>query len=143
MSCRTLPKSGKNRKTARLIGKQLKKLGRHLKPTKFLLEGELGFDDPAKTGKIMGLLYSLYPILGEHVRIDGNYEEPAVRLRLEMKGRFRLGIIAEVGIRLLLDKDLRRWIKKLTHKDKGEEAGKAGENGETAAEAADRDRKAA
>lgn len=59
----------KNRKTVRLIGRQLKKIGRHLKPTHFLVEGELGFGDPAKTGKIMGTLYSFYPVFRDHIRI--------------------------------------------------------------------------
>ena len=129
----------KNRKTVRLIGKQLKKIGRHLKPTHFLVEGELGFGDPAKTGKIMGTLYSFYPIFRDSIRISGNYEEQVVRLRLELKGRLRLGIFIEVALRLLLNRNLRRWIKKLTHKDKDEDTKET----EETAEAADREQKAA
>ena len=125
----------------RLIGKQLKKIGRHLKPTHFLVEGELGFGDPAKTGKIMGTLYSFYPVFRDHIRIDGNYEEQVMKLRLELKGRLRLGIFVEVALRLLLNKNLRQWIKKLTHKDKNEKAGE--ETAEETAEAADQEQKAA
>ena len=131
----------KNRKTVRLIGKQLKKIGRHLKPTHFLVEGELGFGDPAKTGKIMGTLYSFYPVFRDHIRIDGNYEEQVMKLRLELKGRLRLGIFVEVALRLLLNKNLRHWIKKLTHKDKNEKAGE--ETAKETAEAADQEQKAA
>lgn len=108
----------KNRKTLRLVGKQLKRIGRHLKPTRFLVEGELGFDDPARTGKIMGTLYSFYPVFRDHIRIQGNYEEPVMKFRLEMKGRIRLGLFVGVALRLLMDKNLRHWMKKLTHKDK-------------------------
>ena len=108
----------KNRKTLRLIRKQRKRIGRHLKPTRFLVEGELGFDDPARTGKIMGTLYSFYPVFRDHIRIQGNYEEPVMKFRLEMKGRIRLGLFVGVALRLLMDKNLRHWMKKLTHKDK-------------------------
>lgn len=128
----------KNRKTLRLVGKQLKKIGRHLKPTHFLLEGELGFDDPAATGKVLGTLYSFYALFGEHVRIRGNYEEPVAKLRLELKGRLRLGVFVGAAIRLYMDKNLRSWFKKLTHKN---EDGDSAE--ETTAEAADREQKAA
>lgn len=131
----------KNRKTVRLISRQLKKIGRHLKPTHFLVEGELGFGDPAKTGKIMGTLYSFYPVFRDHIRIDGNYEEQVMKLRLELKGRLRLGIFVEVALRLLLNKNLRHWIKKLTHKDKNEKAGE--ETAKETAEAADQEQKAA
>ncbi len=131
----------KNRKTVRLIGKQLKKIGRHLKPTHFLVEGELGFGDPAKTGKIMGTLYSFYPVFRDHIRIQGNYEEQVMKLRLELKGRLRLGIFVEVALRLLLNKNLRQWIKKLTHKDKDETTGE--ETAKETAEAADQEQKAA
>ena len=131
----------KNRKTVRLIGKQLKKIGRHLKPTHFLVEGELGFGDPAKTGKIMGTLYSFYPVFRDHIRIQGNYEEQVMKLRLELKGRLRLGIFVEVALRLLLNKNLRQWIKKLTHKDKDETTGE--ETAKETAEEADQEQKAA
>ena len=125
----------KNRKTLRRIGKQLKRIGHHLAPTKFVLEGELGFDDPYTTGKIMGLLYSLYGIFGEHIRIQGNYEEPAMKFYLVLKGRIRLGLFVSVGLNLLLDGNLRRWIKKLMHKDgktKADTAGQADQEKEAA-----------
>lgn len=131
----------KNRRTMRLIGKQLKKMGRHLKPTHFLVEGELGLGDPAKTGKIIGTLYSFYPIFRDNVRIQGNYEEKVMKFRLELKGRLRLGIFVEVALRLLLDKNLRHWIKKLTHKDKDQKDTE--ESSKVTAEAADQEQKAA
>lgn len=131
----------KNRKTMRLIGRQLKKIGRHLKPTRFLVEGELGFGDPAKTGKIMGTLYSFYPIFRDNVRIQGNYEEKVTKLRLELKGRLRLGIFVEVALRLLLDKNLRHCIRKLMHKDKDQKDTE--ETTKVTAEAADQEQKAA
>ena len=127
----------KNRKSLRLIGKQLKKIGRHLKPTKFLVEGELGFSDPAKTGKIMGRIYSLYAILGEHVRIEGNYEEAVTDLRGEIRCRIRLSVFIGAALRLLLDANLRRQVKKLLRK------GKDKDNDNKAAGQAEEEKKAA
>ena len=130
----------KNRKTLRLIKKQLKRIGKHLKPTRLQLEGEIGFDDPGKTGRIIGTVYSLYPVYKDHIRIDGNYEEKVMRFRGEIRFRIRLGLFISVGLRLLLDRNLRKLIKKLMKKDKQEDTQKTKEE---PVETADQEQKAA
>ena len=81
----------------------------------------------------MGLIYSLYPVYKEHIQIQGNYQEPVMRFRVEMKGRLRLGLFVSVGLRLLLNRNLRQWIKKLMHKDKNKEKTAAGADQEVMA----------
>ena len=111
----------KNQKTISLILKQLKKLGKHLLPTHFLLDGDLGLKDPAKTANLMAKIYRFYPLLGENIRLRGVYDRPETNLYAELKGRLRLGIIVEIALRLLLNKNFRRWLKYFLKKSKGEE----------------------
>ena len=102
----------KNQETLRLCAEQIKKAGRHLKPTYFLLEGEVGLKDPADTARLLAWIYRLYPLFGDAVRIRGNFEEPAVDLLLVIRGRLRLGTLLWIAGHLWMNKNFRSWIKK-------------------------------
>ncbi len=125
----------KNQYTIHLILKQLRKLGKHLLPTKFLIEGKLGLDDPAKTGEIIGKVYRFYPLYGDHIRLDGVYDEKVTNVYTEIAGRIRLGILVEIAVRLLLNKNFRQWIglKKKKNKKDSKEEGQPGTQPEAAA----------
>lgn len=110
----------KNRDAVILIRRQLLKLGRHLVPTHFLLEGEIGLKDPAATGELIGKIYRFYPLYGEHIRLQGVFDRQTVNLYTELKGRIRLGIFVEILVRLLLNKRCRSWGRQLLKKDKKE-----------------------
>lgn len=108
----------KNRDAVALIERQLLRLGRHLLPTHFLLEGRIGLKDPGSTGQLIGKIYRFYPLYGEHIRVDGVFDRKTVDLYTELKGRLRLGVLVEIVIRLLLNKRCRTWVKQLIKKDK-------------------------
>ena len=110
----------KNQYTIHLVLKQLRRLGKHLLPTKFLIEGKLGTGDPAKTGEIVGKVYRFYPLYGDHIRLDGVYDEKVTDVYAELAGRIRLGVFVEIAVRLLLNKNFRSWLKQMK-KDKNEE----------------------
>ena len=115
----------KNQNAVWLIEKQLAKLGRHLLPTGFLLKGDLGLGDPAKTGKIIGTVYRFYPLFGEHIQLNGIFDEKRTDVYLGLKGRIRLGILVEIAVRLFLNGRIRKWLfaylKKNKEKGKDEE----------------------
>ena len=113
----------KNQDAVYLIERQLLRLGKHLLPTRFQVEGELGLGDPAKTGQIIGKIYRFYPLYGEHIRLDGVYDEKRINIYTEVGGRIRLGVIVGAALRLLLNARIRRWIKELKHRNDGEEDG--------------------
>ncbi len=126
-----------NQKTILLILKQLKKLGKHLLPTKLRIEGDLGTGDPAKTGQLVAKVYRLYPIFGETIRLNGVYDRKETNVFLELKGRLRLGIFVEIVVRLLLNTNFRRRLFKLLKDKDGEEEQKK----EKKAKKAKRDKK--
>lgn len=108
----------KNREAVALIRRQFLKLGKHMLPTHFLLEGEIGLKDPAATGELVGKIYRFYPLYGDHIRLQGVFDRQTVNLYGELKGRFRLGILVEILIRLLLNKRCRSWARQMLKKDK-------------------------
>ena len=118
----------KNRDAVALIERQLLRLGRHLLPTHFLLEGRIGLKDPGSTGQLIGKIYRFYPLYGEHIRVDGVFDRKTVDLYTELKGRLRLGVLVEIVIRLLLNKRCRTWVKQLMKKDKTEKKNKQPED---------------
>ncbi|MBO4838601.1 MAG: hypothetical protein J5493_04440 [Lachnospiraceae bacterium] len=123
----------KNRDAVALIERQLLRLGKHVVPTHFLLEGEIGLKDPGATGRLIGKIYRFYPLYGSHIRVDGVFDRQTVNLYTELKGRLRLGIFVEIALRLLLNKRCRTWLKQLLHKDKPAKSGETPEEntGET------------
>lgn len=113
-----------NREAVALIRRQFLKLGKHMIPTHFLLEGEIGLKDPAATGELVGKIYRFYPLYGDHIRLQGVFDRQTVNLYGELKGRFRLGILVEILIRLLLNKRCRSWARQMLKKDKDKDTEK-------------------
>ncbi|MBP3729609.1 MAG: hypothetical protein J6H18_05040 [Lachnospiraceae bacterium] len=130
-----------NQKAVRLLERQLMKLGRHLLPTRFQLEGEIGLSDPAATGRLVGQIYRFYPLYGSHIRVDGIFDRKEINLYGDVRGRFRLGILVEILIRLALNKRLREWFWQLRRKDHQEEDGEEDRNGDAGKTAASSEKK--
>lgn len=93
------------------ILKEVKYLLRHILPKK--LEGTLtfGFEDPATTGQVLGILCVLAVFTGNHLEVNGNFEGPALEGEVSIKGHVRLCHIAKSAISLLIDKNIRKTIK--------------------------------
>ena len=93
------------------ILKEVKYLLRHILPEK--LEGILtfGFEDPATTGQVLGILCVLAVFTGNHLEVNGNFEEKMLEGDVSIKGHIRLCHIAKSAISLLIDKNIRKTIK--------------------------------
>lgn len=119
-----------NQEAVYLIQKKLRDVGQHLLPTDFLLQGELGLKDPSATGQIVGWVYRLYPLYGDHIRLDGLYEEERIDIYLRLGGRIRLGTLVAAAGRLYMNRRIRRWIRELRHKKKEKAGGAKAPDGE-------------
>ena len=102
----------KNQESLALCVRQLKKLGKHLQPTYFQIEGEIGLKNPADTALLLARIYRLYPLYGKTIQIRGNFQEPVTDVFLEIKGRLRLGTLIWIALRLWINKNFRSWLKK-------------------------------
>lgn len=101
-----------NQETFRFLVKELKKLLSHIRPRTFRLTGRFGSADPALTGQVLGAVYMLYPIYGDSIRLTGDFEEEVLEGEMALKGRIRLGTLAVIAIRVVGNKQVRKWIRR-------------------------------
>lgn len=104
----------------RTLEKVKKKLLRFLKeimPTKFQVFLEVGFDDPYTTGEVMAIAGIMYPVIGNNIHIQANFEESVIRGAADIKGRLYLLSALKLGLYYLTDRDLKRLIKLFKKED--------------------------
>ena len=91
--------------------KELKYLLRHTLPRK--VEGTLtfGFEDPATTGQVLGILCVLAVFTGNHLEVNGEFERSTLEGDLMLRGHIRLCHMVKSGVSLLIDKNIRKTIK--------------------------------
>lgn len=81
-----------------------------LRPQKFNADIVVGMDDPATTGEILAIWGMLYPIIGEHVNITGDFEQNRIEGHVLVKGRIRAITFVKAVIRIYFNKDIRQLI---------------------------------
>ncbi len=89
----------------------VKQMLRHILPGKIKGHVEFGTGDPASTGKALGVLGVLYAWYGKGVTIVPDFYEKRVVAELFFKGRIRMGTLLFKGLRLIRDKQVKRFIK--------------------------------
>ena len=90
------------------------KLGKVIKaimPKKWYICGDVGLKDPSITGKMMGALGAMYPIVGNNVLIIPDFENEILELKGKAKGKIRLGNLVYQIISLLLNRYCFKFIK--------------------------------
>ena len=104
-----------NRKETQITFQRAKKkfgmVFKAILPRKWGLSGNVGFEDPSITGKLMGGLGAMYPILGNNVQIVPEFEDEALELDGRAKGYIRLGNLVYQLITLLLNPYCVKFIK--------------------------------
>ncbi len=79
-------------------------------PKKWKAEGKVGFEDPYTNGQICALMGALYPVLYKHSTIYCDFEQPGIDVSGWFKGRIIAIRFVLLGIRLLLNKSVRKMI---------------------------------
>lgn len=93
--------------------KSVCKILKSIRPRVFRLKAILGFDSPETTGKVYGYYCMAMPWLGDDIILEPVFEEKTMDIRLQLKGHIRLLTILINGLRIALDKRLKRLIHKL------------------------------
>lgn len=70
-----------------------KKIFRHIWPKKWKGQIRFGMEDPAKTGKILGILAVLFGVIGTFPEIEPDFQEAVLEGELWAKGRLRIGVL--------------------------------------------------
>lgn len=100
-----------HKKAFQKLLKELLRLLKKIKPKKLKGNVEFGFEDPYKTGSILAYLSMLYPFYGDNINIHPKFEESVLRGDVYLKGRIRISYMMNMGIRLILNKNIRSTIK--------------------------------
>ena len=102
-----------NRRTFRLVKKQLVKVVRHVMPVR--LEGEVtfGFDDPYRTGQLLSAAALLYPVYRDRIRVTPVFDREVLEGELKLEGRIRLAVLLGAAVRLGMDRNFRKLVRKL------------------------------
>lgn len=102
-----------NRRTFRLVKKQLVKVARHVMPVR--LEGEVtfGFDDPYRTGQLLSAAALLYPVYRDRIRVTPVFDREVLEGELKLEGRIRLAVLLGAAVRLGMDRNFRKLVRRL------------------------------
>ena len=85
---------------------------RHILPRKISGGVGFGFDDPAITGKVLGAIALIYPVLPKGLQLQPDFSEKKLEADVTARGHFFLiGIVIHAMI-IILNKDVRRLIRK-------------------------------
>ncbi len=82
------------------------KILKHIMPRKWNAYVEMGFDDPATTGKILGYYWMFIGLYGNHFICVPDFEHKVLKANLDAKGRIQLFWFVYVVFQFLFDKDL-------------------------------------
>lgn len=104
-----------NQASVRLIFRQVKKILRHLLWRKGSVSLVFGREDPYLMGKLLGYAGAAYPFTHQFLTLHPVFGENRLEGEVHIRGRIRLGIILGYGLRLLLNKTIRRKLKEVLH----------------------------
>lgn len=90
---------------------ELKRLLLRLRLQKIMGEIEFGFDDPAWTGQVLAGISILYPYFADCFQIIPDFEEKKLRGQLEIKGKISAKNFVALGLRVILDKNVRMTLR--------------------------------
>lgn len=102
-------------KSFSLCKDELKWILKKIKPDKFQSDLIVGVGDPAATGEILAVYGLLYPLIGRHVRIVGDFECEKIHVegRLYIRGKIRVFTFLRIAVRVYFNKDIKKLIRLL------------------------------
>lgn len=84
-----------------------------LKPQKFDASLIVGMDDPAATGEILAVCGMLYPLIGGHVDVRGDFENRRLEGHVLVVGKLRAFTFLRTTVKIYFNKDIRKLYRLL------------------------------
>ena len=94
----------------------IRKLIGHVLPKKLIGYVRFGLDDPGYTGRVLAAVAPFYPKYGKSFSVQPDFEDLVLEGKAELKGRVYLFYVAYIGLRAILNGNLKyviRQFKKL------------------------------
>lgn len=86
----------------------------HIKPKKIKGNISLGFEDPAITGQVLGLIGVAFGFIGRGVRITPDFEHEIMEADILLKGRIRVIFALKIAWKCHRNKKLRKAVQDLS-----------------------------
>jgi hypothetical protein len=97
----------------RLCKDELFRALKRLQPQKMQADLIIGMDDPATTGQILAVWGMLYPFIGEHVNIVGDFEQTRIEGQAFIKGKITILTLVRLVVRIYFNQDVKKLWKLL------------------------------
>lgn len=120
---RALWESAECRQAFSRCKKQLYRVYKNIRPKVIKAHIRIGFEDPSTTGQVLAVHGMLYPLLGNQVWLEPDFERQVLEGKALIKGRVTLFVLAKAALILYFDKNIRRvyqLLKKEEIKDVGQ-----------------------
>ncbi|WP_352397128.1 hypothetical protein [[Clostridium] aminophilum] len=105
----------RNRRTVRLLLRQIRRLAGHILPRKADGYVSFGFEDPETTARVLEVCAFLYPFYRGCVCVTPYFDRNCLDGELTITGRVRIGTVLWIVLRMFLDRNFRKWLKRLMH----------------------------
>ena len=69
------------------LKKEVFKLLKRLRPKKYIVKAKYGFEDPALTGKVLGVISMIFPFTEEHMEVIPCFESKVLKGNAMVKGK--------------------------------------------------------
>lgn len=99
-----------NRKSAKLILRQAKKILTHPLPRKGHGTITFGVEDPYQMGQILSAASLAYPFVHKHISVHPVFGQKLLEGEIHIRGRIRPGVLLGHVLRLLLDGNIRKQL---------------------------------
>lgn len=90
----------------------------YIKPRKLEADLIIGMDDPAVTGQILSYYGILYPIVGNHVNVVGDFDRKRLEGSLLVVGKVKIFTMIKAAIRIYFSKEIRALLKLFNKEDR-------------------------
>ena len=95
------------------IKRYVSKLCSHIKPKKAKIRLNIGFEDPSKTGYILGAIGTIYGFIGKIIDVRPNFEDEELDVDVLIAGRMRVFNLGIIGFRIMKDKAIKILTKNI------------------------------
>ena len=97
----------------RLLILLTKRIFKAIKPRHFYLSGEIGLEEPDKTGLLFALLSIIRVFAGKNIYLTANFHEEVLKIDFKMKGYTNVLKLCLPFLRFVLSKPIRRILKRI------------------------------
>ena len=97
-----------NKQGMHITFSSLKRLLKHILPTKLRSKLIFGTGDPCSTGQALGVMSILYSFYGDRIRITPDFERSILEGQHFAKGRIRLVTVLIIVVKLIFDKKFKQ-----------------------------------